>query len=471
MKKTMFDILDNTPEGIDEETITPAYDIKPENVIKGVHKKLESENGRTENSGSVKTEKQTVKRKSRKLPIILAAAAAAAVAAGTISVGAAGGINSIIGEHSAGKIVNNLYPGSNVKVSAAKGYLGKFVGISGDNTNMASLLTISNSDGSDIIESGKTAFIETNNYCNYYDKTCKAYEEEVIDVFSTTDYTNPVKYKTDVWHTVGYDISDTTGPEFDNNAKAEISHSILFRDPYDSPYPCYVSYEMADSKTINCYFTSHIDGGLFRSLKGETLKASDKDLNIYQIDKVLYSSDEKGFSEFTMNYREFNKVISDNIGSLNDDQVIVVHNYSLVIATKKTVNVDYDLTVKLDYKDSIRKFDSAGEKMKGENGTEYTISNIIAGPLSADFNVDFKVSDAKKEYEEFTTLFSYEPAKIKLSSGKIIEAAVSTNHNYEEQHTVTLTYCKDSDNSAKTWLIVDPSEIVSVEFQGKTITR
>ena len=84
--------------------------------------------------------------------------------------------------------------------------------------------------------------------------------------------------KTKIWHTVGFDITDST--KYDEDAQAKISHSIWFRDPFDSPYPCFVSYEMADSKTINCYLSSHIDSGILRSLKGETLRAEDKNLYI-----------------------------------------------------------------------------------------------------------------------------------------------------------------------------------------------
>ena len=43
MKKTMFDVLDKTPDGIDEETLEPAYNIDPEDVMKGVHSKLSAD--------------------------------------------------------------------------------------------------------------------------------------------------------------------------------------------------------------------------------------------------------------------------------------------------------------------------------------------------------------------------------------------------------------------------------------------
>ena len=226
MKKTMFDVLDKTPDGIDEETLEPAYNIDPEDVMKGVHSKLSADKkkgGRT-----------TAKKSKRKAPIILAAAVISVLALGTLTVGALGGINSFIGEHSAGEMVNNLYPGSDVRVSTDSSMKGEFMGITGDDTNMVSLVRLTNADGSDIIEDGKDSFIESSDYRNYYDKTCKQFEEEVADIdpdAESSELMNLEFRKTKIWHTVGFDITDST--KYDEDAQAKISHSIWFRDPFD----------------------------------------------------------------------------------------------------------------------------------------------------------------------------------------------------------------------------------------------
>lgn len=467
MKKTIFDVLEKTPDGIDESTITPAYETDPERVIENVHRKLSED---TKKGG-----KKSMKKTRRKLPVILAAAVISALAAGTITVGALGGINSLIGEHSAGEMVNNLYPGSDVNLSVADGFKGEFMGIAGDDTNMVSLLRITNADGSDIIEPGKDAFIETNNYYQYYDKTCRQFDEEVLDIDPDKEISvdNIPTVKAKIWHSVGYDITDTTGSEFDNDEKAKISHSIWFRDPFDTSYACFADYEMADSKTINCYLRSHIDSGLFQSLKGETMKAEDKNLFIYQIDKVIFHADNvEDYARFVGNYKKLNSAISDNIGTLGDDQVITFHDYSMVVATKKEINVYYDLSVKLNYKSNTKQLSPVSDSFKGENGIDYTISSITAGSLSTDLKLDFTVPEGNDEYETFSGLMSAEPeVKITLTNGKIISAKINLNHNYEEHHVVTLTYCNTADENVSKWVIIDPSEISSITIDGNIITE
>ncbi len=465
MKKTIFDVLEKTPDGIDESTIAPAYETDPELVIANVHKKL-SEDTKKGGKKSMKTRK--------KLPVILAAAVITALAAGTVTAGALGGINSFIGEHSAGNMVNNLYPGSDVDLTVADSFKCEFMGITGDDTNMVSLLRISNADGSDIIEPGKDAFIETNNYYNYYDKTCREYEEDVLDIDPDKEISvgNIPTVKAKIWHTVGYDIADTTGSEFDNDAKAEISHSIWFRAPFDTPYPCFADYEMADSKTINCYLSSHIDSGLFQSLKGETMKAEDKNLYIYQIDKVIFNADNmEDYARFAGNYRKLNSAISENIGTLGDNQVITFHDYSMVVATKKEISVDYDLSVKLNYKSNTKKLSPVSDTFKGENGIDYKISSITAGSLSTDLELDFTVPENADKYESFSGLMSVSPdVKVALTNGKTISAKIALNHNYEEHYVITLTYCSTADENVSKWVITDPSEISSITINGNKIT-
>ena len=467
MKKTMFDVLDKTPDGIDEETLEPAYNIDPEDVMKGVHSKLSADKktgGRT-----------TAKKSKRKAPIILAAAVISVLALGTLTVGALGGINSFIGEHSAGEMVNNLYPGSDVRVSTDSSMKGEFMGITGDDTNMVSLVRLTNADGSDIIEDGKDSFIESSDYRNYYDKTCKQFEEEVADIdpdAESSELMNLEFRKTKIWHTVGFDITDST--KYDEDAQAKISHSIWFRDPFDSPYPCFVSYEMADSKTINCYLSSHIDSGILRSLKGETLRAEDKNLYIYQIDKVLYKSDTMDdFARFELDHDRFNGLITDNISSLRDDQVITVHGYSMVIATRKEINIGLDVSAKLNYKSNTKNLPAIDTAIKGENGISYNITKINAGSLSTDVEISYSLPEGKKDFDIFTGLFPVDAkaTEVTLKNGKVLNAQLSINHNYEEKHVITLTYCDNEDDNISQWVIVNPEEIKSISLTGTQITK
>ena len=467
MKKTMFDVLEKTPEGIDESTLDPAYKIDPEDVMEGVHRKLSAD--------KKKGGRSTMKKSKRKAPIILAAALISVLAVGTLTVGALGGINSFIGEHSAGKMVNNLYPGSDVNVSTESSMKGEFLGITGDDTNMVSLVRLTNADGSDIIEAGKDSFIESSDYRNYYDNTCKQFEEEVADIdpdAESSELMNPKIKKTMIWHTVGHDITDAT--EYDEDPTAKISHSIWFRDPFDTPYPCFVSYEMADSKTINCYLSSYIDSGLFQSLKGETLRAEDKNLYIYQIDKVLYKSDTMDdFVRFELDHDRFNGVITDNIKSLRDDQVITVHGYSMVIATRKEINIDLDVSAKLNYKSNVKELPAADTTLRGENGTDFKVARINAGSLSTDVELDYTLPEGKDDYDTFAGLIPvYErSAKITLTNGKVLSAQYSINHNYEEKHVVTLTYFDSEDENVSSWVIINPEEIKSITFMGTEITK
>ena len=467
MKKTLFDSLDKAPEGVNEETIRPGYEIDPEDVIKGVHEKI--------NENNMKGGNTKMKRSHKKAIVVIAAALTAALALGTLTVGALGGVNSIIGDHSAGEMENNLYPGGDVNAKTSSSYKADFAGIAGDDTNMVSLLRISSADGSDIIETGKNAFIESHDYRNYYDKTSKQIESDVvnIDPDKEIDIKNLPTHKEKVWQTAGAEISDTTGDEFDKDAAAAVSHSIWFRDPFDSPYPCSVEYEMSGSKTINCYLTSHIDGGLFRSLKGETLKASDETIFVYQIDKVLYNAaSEEEYARFSLDTHKLNSLITDNISSLRDDQVITAYGYSLVVATRKELKIDMELSVRLNYKSNTKQLPSKGDTLKGGNGTDFTISSIAVGSLSTDLGVDFKVPEGADEYKVFSGLITpCSDIKINLTNGKTISAEYSINRNYEEHHTITLTYCEKNDNGINNWVIVAPEEIGSIEINGRVINK
>ncbi len=468
MKKTLFDSLDKAPEGVNEETITPGYEINPQDVIKGVHEKI--------NDNDMKGGKTKMKRSHKKAIVVIAAALTATLALGTLTVGALGGVNSIIGEHSAGEMENNLYPGGDVNAKTNNSYKADFAGIAGDDTNMVSLLRISNADGSDIIEAGKNAFIESHDYRNYYDKTSKQIESDVVDIDPDKEINvnNLPHHKAKVWQTAGAEISDTTGDEFDKDADAAVSNSIWFRDPFDSPYPCSVEYEMSGSKTINCYFTSHIDGGLFRSLKGETLKASDNTIFVYQIDKVLFkASTENEYVKFNLDHDKFNGVITDNIGSIRDDQVITSYGYSMVIATRKELKIDMELSVKLNYKSNTKQLSSKGDTFKGEKDTDFTIRSISVGSLSTDLELDYKLPEGADDYKTFSSLFTpyVDDIKINLTNGKTISAEYTINRNYEEHHTVTLIYCEKNENGISNWVIVSPEEIKSIEIGGKVINN
>ncbi len=467
MKKTMFDILEKTPEGVDENTIKPAYEIDPEKVQAGVHKKLEAAAGN-------KTVNTKSKKKSRKVGFILAAAVIAAIAAGTVTVGALGGINTFIGEHSAGEMVNNLYPGGDINLSTNDAIKGDFLGITGDDTNMVSLLQLKNADGSDILDEGKTGFIESADKQDYFDKTSKLVEEDVLDIdprgTEPLDVSNIPTRKAMIWNTAGYDISEYTG---EDDPVSDISHTVWFKKPFEYTYPAFIDYEFADTKTINCYISSHIDSGLLQSLKGETLRFSDKNLCIYQIDKVLYETDsEEEFIYFNMDYDKFNGLISDNIKSLRDDQVIILHNLSMVIATKKIIDIDTQLSVKLNYKSNTKQLTPPSETFKSSSGTDYTINKVTAGPLSTELELGITIPEGADEYKTFikTALDFSKPSKITLTNGKVIYAHYNVNHNYFEHYTVTLTYSDSENENNSQWVIVNPDEIKTIELPSATIT-
>ena len=146
-------------------------------------------------------------------------------------------------------MVNNLYPGGDINLSTNDAIKGDFLGITGDDTNMVSLLQLKNADGSDILDEGKTGFIESADKQDYFDKTSKLVEEDVLDIdprgTEPLDVSNIPTRKAMIWNTAGYDISEYTG---EDDPVSDISHTVWFKKPFEYTYPAFIDYEFADTK-------------------------------------------------------------------------------------------------------------------------------------------------------------------------------------------------------------------------------
>ncbi len=260
--------------------------------------------------------------------------AAAVLSAAMITAGAMGSFNEAFGSFIIGESPDGIYSGDNLEISSKNNNI-EFLGITGDkNTAMASM-RLTNPDGSPFIEESdlKNTWIGAPGKDELVDNTIYG------EIGGNISYSAPVRYK-----------MKTGSSEYDPSDVMSV-FGLYFED----------------EKTINAYiFSESYDG----ALTGETLAASLDGASAYTVKEVLYDFSEhyednltEEGDAFDLRHRqmalgefmnEYGLEAKDGVRLMVDPET-----WNIVLAKETPLNIDLNLSVKMNYKSSKTKLGNA----------------------------------------------------------------------------------------------------------------
>ena len=467
MKTQLFDIFETAPEGIDENTLEPAYNIDPEEVIKGVMKKI-----------SVKQTPAKKKKAKKKIVLTLIAAAVAAGILGTVSVGAMGGFNEAFGDMFAGEKSGNLYSGGNVSIQNNENYKINFLGVTGDRNNAFAPFTIKNADGSAFTADPEKDYILPLNM---------DYDPDSDSILISSTYTNGT-----------YDNVSIKVPFFTKLTSGRYSEVDYVNGGGE------ISYTFMDDSTIRC-IPSYTSGIMLEemNLKGEEMKVEIKELYVYHdVEEIctctnVYGDenfDETPQKEADAKIREARKHLKegqvivgkyDHIASPDDSHISITAKYYLADAEKIELNMTG--TWKLNYRDEnsvqlpIKSTTISHECWENRGTVSYQVNSITASPFTAVIDIQADKDSERIDKESgIDNEFFFEVASscpvITLKNGEKVQCEYQSDLNngdtYEEtngNYKIELRYTAIQDGIDTKRLFINPDEIQSVKIEGVTI--
>lgn len=421
-KKFIFDKAENDIADIDELTVIKNTGVDSARVKESVMKEIRDEN---------KPEKKTNKKSLKKIFSIVAIAAAVAAAASLTTMAATGFLNPAFGELFAGQPANGIFPGADISVNSTD-YNIEFIGVTGDETEMFSIYDITKKDGSNFVDT-------KDNYC-----------------FLGT------------------------------NADMDITESPykLMKASLDGGRGrgSGVSYEFADEKTIRAVVSYSDTAGC---IKGERLTVKDTETTFYHIDDVLYS-DASSTLEGCLNFMDENKkLLDEKEASLSKDQFILPVSLDgrskVVVVTMKTIPMEYELGVKLNYKTAEKTFSEAEGRTFNALNTEWKIKSIKAGSFGikinaatdennvyAGFDMENMENWSSEKLHDYFNVSTDISIEITLKDGTKVNAigmscSSSKDHGYGES-TWECNYILEGSSSAM--YALDSNDIVSIVCNG-----
>ena len=446
--KNIFNYLQTDPENIDEKTIYENTGVNPDNVKELVMNKIHESKSVKKNTGKI-------------IRFTLIAAAAAAIL-GTSVAAAAGTFNPVFGQLFAGEAPNGAYTGGNVKVNSNDLDI-DFAGVLGDANTAYSMMTITKKDGSAFVENSKDVMIAMsyNNYCTGN-----------VHIVEGTEYDPPVK----------------------------ISHSLLenvFGDNRDHSGKIFYYFE--DDNTITAEVNLHD----LKNLIGSTMKINESKLMVWREDEVIFDkaalekawglSEEEFEKEFGGDLleaarKEYEKrtghALAENQqvmygfnenGYLLDDEG---HLHSIIVAHYDTIDFKYDISVKLNYKDTSVSFDDMIGKELNWNDHEQKITSFEVTPFKLTIETEFYYENPDDiDYENDDTFFDHDAEwynlAITLDNGQTYYAE---NTGWGEEMTDADTrmfegyfeYSVFRDSNGNSAMI-NPSKIVSIKSKTQTL--
>ena len=335
-KKFVFDASENDIINADEETIIKETGVSSENVKETVMKEIKYEG------------KQSKKKKVSKKKIFSVIAIAAAIAVvSTVSVGAAtGGFNPVFSQLMAGEPANGVFPGKDITVTSDDVDI-KFQGVCGDTVSAMAVYDITKKDGS--------AFVDDYDNCFF----------------------------------------------LGNDAKTDVTDSLWKKIWGGKSYSAYsgITYEMVDNKTIRAFAVCTDEKG---GIMGERMTVKDEKVNVYHTENVLITAHFEEMSEYWDTHEEeLNKLEK----SLPEGQELYWRDMGRIgaqygVATKITLNLNYELAFTMNYRHNDKSFDSAvGKKFTAFN-TDWEVTNLTV--RSSQMTLSVKTDDYKvyKDFDE-----------------------------------------------------------------------
>lgn len=427
----IFDYLQTDPENIDEKTIYENTGVNKENVREILMKKIHE----------TKTTAAVPKKNKRKTITISLIAAAAVVAVVGTTAAAAGTFNPIFGQMFAGEAANGAYAGGNVKTNSDMLNI-DFEGIVGDAHNAYSMMTITKKDGSAFVEDSKKV--------------------------------------------IAIDSSDTFGEEYDPTVT--VSHSLL-ENVFGgkTEHRGSLSYYFEDDKTLKAT-VSVLEG---RDIIGSTMNVNETAIRVFTIDEVIYSQEEydyfrsldendefwsDGLDIWTKAEKEYEKRTGN---TLADNQAVMFGtNHNIVVAHYDTLEMDYDLSVRLNYKNTAVILDAMTGQELSIDGETKIITELKVEPFSMTLKThkddnapvpeDEQVIDYDKDQEEFRNQELYQLV-ITLENGSKYYAELTSQNGTGGEDFFDEEYQYDGFTDGNKKAIINPSKIVSITYQDKEL--
>ena len=413
MKKTrnIFNYMLNEPENIDEKTIYENTGVNADNVKELVMNKIHE------------SKSANKKNRKKKITFTLIAAAAAVAVLGTTAA-ATGSFNSVFGEMLAGEMKGGMYAGGNVQVQSDDLDI-DFKGIAGDKHEVYGMMTITKKDGSAFVEN-------TDDYFFGYE----AFNEKVDCKLSPM---NQLIGK--LWY---------FGQELQGGD---------------------ITYTFKDANTVNAviYYGSQYN------IIGETLTVNESKPLFYHTDEVLCTDEE--INAFFSNINENTDMSQapyliaqrDRESTLKDGQVFMFDgNGNFVIASEYPFELKYDLSVKLNYKDTTKYLDEAkGKTVSYNTCNEMTVTELEAHAFGLKIEMVYPTDDMDKvraiESKFDDNIINH--VEMTMQDGTVYTA--NQGGSYQSHNIERIDFAFSSDDWKK--VVIDPDKITKVVYNGTTI--
>lgn len=377
--------------------------------------------------------------------------AAAVLSAAMITAGAMGSFNEAFGSFIIGESPDGIYTGDDLEISSKNNNI-EFMGITGDkNTAMVSM-KLTNPDGS--------PFIEESDLSNTW--IAAPGKDELVDNTIYGEIDGEISYSTPRWYKL------KTGKSEYDFADVMSTFGLYFED----------------ANAINVYIFSESRVG---ALMGETMTASLDAASAYTIKEVLYDFSEHyednltedGDGFYMLHRQRALEEFIDEYGLEAKDGVRLMVNpetWDIVLAKETPLNIDLNLSVKMNYRSSEVKL---GKADLTQCDTEYRVQS---GKLSATtYSIMLKPSDVTPENAESKTPIekyfiydgsSYCPDKLTVSlEDGTTQTAYDQGyaHFYFDTETERYQFYASSETGRMFPAAVDPNKIVSVSVDGVVI--
>ena len=451
MTKTnnIFNYMLNDPENIDEKTVYENTGVNPDNVKELVMNKIHESKSVKKNTGKI-------------IRFTLIAAAAAAIL-GTSVAAASGTFNPVFGQLFAGEAPNGAYTGGNVKINSDALDI-NFEGVVGDTSKAYSMMTITKKDGSPIVDDSKNIMmVKTADSFEEYDPTVSISHSLLEDVFGGKKELKDVLYYSfeddcTLKATVGIsDSRNLIGSTMNINESA----LIVWR----------VDEVVRTKDELSKMYQDYMDG-----------KYEDEYLDV--IGRVKKEYEEKIGHPIAQN-QEIMPAFDENGYILDDDWRF----HTIVLAHYEKIDFKYDLSVKLNYKDTSVSFDDMIGREITVDGQKQNITEFNVKPFSMSIKTQFQNSNLKFFEEEDLTDEEYEKKNaedyekymnsdfyklsINLDNGKTYYAIMPSGgfsliSGTEDMYEGEISYSDFRDDNGN-MAIINPSKIVSITYKDKIL--
>lgn len=411
----IFDYLEG--EGtINNDSIIENTGVNTENVLNIVKRKLTAEDGR----GKIKPIRKTA----RRVFTILAAA----VVATAVTAQAMGSFKDVFGDFLIGESPDGIYSGDNLSIESETSNV-EFLGIAGDTNTAVASMRVKKNDGSAYIDDIENTWISS------------SASGEVDNTFYGDIIGEEIRFTRSTWS----EVTD--------------------RDPILSCFGLYFE----DNSTINAYILSDANEG---GIKGETMTAEIGGLSAYTCKEILYdfsehyneNTDDEGYYSNENFYEKLVELVKEYGTNEKDGKRLMVNpeTKDIVLAEETPLDVEFKLSVKMNYRTSSRKLDA--ENLSGIYSESCTATLNIQ-PFTLSFEVDTAENKIATPSDPSLRPRFPDSLEITLDDGSIITGYwQSTTNVNDDAYTMIYRYYNNKRDGSRFFPIsINPNSVISVE--------